>query len=67
MKSEECQSLLADYGERVLNNANSVSNAQYEMTTGVGTTRANVKVRTTDIHSIKSNLKHNTLLKALGG
>lgn len=39
----------------------------YEVTSMSGKTRANARVSTTDRHSYNSNLKYNTLLKALGG
>lgn len=57
--------------QRVANSAKAMHNAQgYTGDTIVGSgskPRAHGMVRTTDIHSARSNAKYNTLLKALGG
>ena len=68
MKSDEMVAILEGYGSTVMNIANDSGHAgdQYEMTTNVGQTRASVKVKAANIHAVKSNLKYNTLLKALG-
>lgn len=66
MKSEEMQNILNEYGNKVMNNLEPTLTKTYEMQTVVGRTRSNVTVRATSIHAKRDNLKHNTLLKALG-
>lgn len=66
MKSPEMQSVLKEYGDRVMNLLPSSTTRTYEQTTVVGTTRSNVTVRATSYEARKDNLKNNTLLKALG-
>ena len=61
MKSPEMQSALSEYGAAVAKRAGE----GYEATTAVGKTRANVKISAATAHAWFSNLKHNTLLKAL--
>lgn len=68
MKSPEIMSVLESYGSAVLDIANNSGHAgdEFEMDSGIGQTRGNVKVKAANIHAVKSNLKYNTLLKALG-
>lgn len=63
LKSSEIGSYCKELAEGVASRAGD----GYEVTTMVGKTRANARVSTTDWKSYKSNMKHNTLLKALGG
>lgn len=64
MKSEEMQSVLAEFASNIY--ARLDSKKGYEMKDPiVGKKRANVTIRTASAHAYYSNLKHNSLLKAL--
>lgn len=68
MKSSEMQAVLKGHASAVLNRANSTgSGGGYEMDSYVGQNRANAMVYADTYKARKNNLKHNTLLKALGG
>lgn len=68
MQSSEVQSMLNQYGSRVLNAANGSGHAgdDYSMQQSIDSQRAKVLIKPNSIHARRSNLKHNTLLKALG-
>lgn len=61
LKSNEIQKDLFERGKRVQETAGS----DYELDARVGKKRANVQITAKSIKAKKSNLKHNTLLKAL--
>ena len=61
LKSGEMQGLLQEKGQAVAERAGDV----FELTVSPGQKRANAKISTTDIKSMKKNAKHNILLKAL--
>ena len=69
MKSDEVMAVIEKAAGRVCDAANSMGNAgdAYEMHTGLGSTRAHANVSPANIHAVRSNAKHNTLLKALRG
>lgn len=64
LQSDEMISVLSEYGEGVLNRAGATD---YKMETGHGKKRANATITPNSPKAYYSNLKHNTLLKALGG
>ncbi len=61
LKSGEMQGLLQEKGQAVAERAGD----GFELTVSPGQKRANAKISTTDIKSMKRNAKHNILLKAL--
>ena len=61
LRSGEMQSLLQEKGQAVAERAGD----GFELTVSPGQKRANAKISTTDIKSMKRNAKHNILLKAL--
>lgn len=61
LKSGEMQGLLQEKGQAVAERAGD----GFELTVSPGQKRANAKISTTDIKSMKKNAKHNILLKAL--
>ena len=61
LRSGEMQGLLQEKGQAVAERAGD----GFELTVSPGQKRANVKISTTDIKSIKKNAKQNILLKAL--
>ena len=61
LRSEEIQTELKRRGQRV----QEAAGAGYEMDARVGVNRANVQITAKTFRARKSNLKHNTLLKAL--
>lgn len=61
LKSGEMQGLLQEKGQVVAERAGD----GFELTVSPGQKRANAKISTTDIKSMKRNAKHNILLKAL--
>ena len=65
LRSEDIQSVLNEYGQRVQTNTGNAED--YQTQVSVGKVRANVVIRCINTASIKDNLKNNTLLKALGG
>lgn len=69
LRSEAMQEILSDYAEQVRGRctAGEVGVEEYETSTSVRGTRAVSTVRAATYHARNSNLKHNTLLKALGG
>lgn len=69
LRSDAMQGILADYAEQVRSRctAGNVGTEEYEAATQVRGTRAVATVRAATPHARNSNLKYNTLLKALGG
>ncbi len=61
LRSGEMQGLLQEKGQAVAERAGD----GFELTVSPGQKRANAKISTTDIKSMKKNAKHNILLKAL--
>lgn len=61
LRSGEMQGLLQEKGQAVAERAGD----GFELTVSPGQKRANAKISTTDIKSMKRNAKHNILLKAL--
>lgn len=68
MQSSEMQAMLNQYGNRVLNAANGSGHAgdDYSMEQSIDSQRAKVVIKPNSTHARRSNLKYNTLLKALG-
>ena len=64
LKSDEMISVLAGYGEGVVKRAGA---DDFKMTTSHGQRRANATITANSIKAHHKNMKHNTLLKALGG
>lgn len=62
LKGEEMQSICSSYGDAIL----SVAGEGYKKTVHVGRNRANCSVKTDTPKAYYSNLKHNTLINALG-
>jgi len=69
LKSSEMQKVLKEYGETVLNNCEqgSTPSTEYALSVKAGGTRASAKIYAATPKAVRSNAKHNTLLKALGG
>lgn len=69
LKGEAMQGILESYAEQVRNRCTygSAGPEEYEVDTRVRGTRAVATVRAATPHARNSNLKNNTLLKALGG
>lgn len=69
LKGAEMQGILGEYASEVQSRctAGNVGPEEYEAAVSVRGTRAVGTVRTDSPHAYYSNLKHNTLLKALGG
>lgn len=69
LKGQPMQDILADYAEQVRSRctAGSVGPDEYEVSTRVRGSRAVATVRAATPHARNSQLKYNTLLKALGG
>lgn len=69
LKGTAMQDVLSAYGEGVRNNctAGSVSPNEFEVKVKVRGTRAVATVSASTPHARNSNLKHNTLLKAVNG
>lgn len=63
MQSSAMKSICTEAANRVAERAGD----GYEVTTMVGATRVNARVSPANAHAYYSNLKYNTLLKALGG
>lgn len=61
LRSAEMQNLLREKGKEVADRAGD----GFELTVSPGQKRANAKISTTDIKSMKKNAKQNILLKAL--
>lgn len=66
--SQEICDLCTQHAERIASRANSMYGATgYKVSPGrPGKMRAHAIVYTGDMHSVNSNRRHNTLLKALG-
>lgn len=64
MKSPEMQEILGQYGDQVVSRCGS---RNYKAVVRTGQKRANVTISPADAAAFYSNLKHNTLLKALKG
>lgn len=63
LQSAEMKSVIDDYVNQVQKRAGD----EYEAVVKTGATRVSGTVRAATPHAYYSNLKHNTLLKALGG
>lgn len=66
MNSSAMQGILSEYGASVQNTANDMGSGDYDLEVGTGKTRAHAYVKASDLIAVRSNYKHNTLLKALG-
>lgn len=66
LKSPEIVGKVEDVAHRVCDAAVEGSGRSYAVSTTIGARRGWASVKATDAHSYYSNLKHNTLLKALG-
>lgn len=62
MKSEEMQAILKQYGDQIVGRC---GDRNYKAVVRTGKKRANVTISPADAAAFYSNLKHNTLLKAL--
>lgn len=70
MKGPECQSVLAERGSEVLSRADGmkeIKRAEYSASTKPLNWIAVTTVRCDNALAVKDCLKHNTLIKALGG
>lgn len=69
LKGEAMQGILTDYAEQVRGRctAGNVGPEEYEVRTTVRGSRAVATVQAKTRHARNSNLKHNTILKAVGG
>lgn len=69
LKSAEMQGILTEKAEEVRQRctAGNVSPDKYEASTTVKSSRAVATVRAATAHAANSNLKHNTLVKAVSG
>lgn len=69
LKSPEMQNVLRQKAETVRNNCTqgSTPSSEYGVSVKAGGTRAAAKIYTKTPKAARSNSKHNTLLKALGG
>ncbi len=70
MKSEEMGQMTADIGEEVrkaCGGIGSASSDEYSISTKVFGDRVSTEIETETVRACQSNLKHNTLAKALGG
>lgn len=65
LNSPEIQAELLRRAERIREAANGMGSGVYEADVKPGKNRAHAMVKTTDFISMKSNAKHNTLLKAM--
>lgn len=65
MNSQEMQDDLLERANRIKDRADSVGSGRYKADVQPGKTRAHARVKTTDIVSMASNRKHNTLLKSI--
>lgn len=66
MNGAGCVSLIGSKGEMVKGRADSMGSATYETNCQPGKNRCHAIVYTPDLHAIRSNAKHNSLLSALG-
>ena len=64
LRSDEMIGVLSEYGNAVVNRAGA---EDFKTKTSHGQKRANVTISPNSPKAYYSNLKHNTLLKALGG
>lgn len=69
LKGAEMQKILTDYAEKIRQNctAGEVGAEEFEASTTVRGSRAVATVYPGTAHAYNSNLKHNTLIKAMGG
>jgi hypothetical protein len=67
LKEPMMQTLVRGYGESAKRNAEAMSGHVYELTVKTGRKRAKAIIAAGDHAAYFSNLKHNTLLKAIGG
>lgn len=65
--SEEVQSFCLEQANAIKTRAESMGSGEYSATVQAGKNRAHASVITTDAKSIRSNSKHNSLLKAMRG
>ena len=66
LKSQEIVGKVEDIAHRVCDAAVESSGRSYEVETTIGAKRGWASVKAADAHAYYSNLKHNTLAKALG-
>lgn len=66
LKSQEIMGKVEDVAHRVCDVAVESSGRSYEVDATIGARRGWASVKAADAHAYYSNLKHNTLLKALG-
>ena len=66
LKSQEIMGKVEDVAHRVCDVAVESSGRSYEVETTIGARRGWASVKAVDAHAYYSNLKHNTLAKALG-
>lgn len=67
MNSEGVEEYLLFMAKAMKYRAENMGSGEYEADVQLGVNRAHARVKTTDILSIASNAKHNSLLKALKG
>lgn len=65
MQSGEIQGLVTRAANQMKASADSMGSGRYVVKSGMGKVSAHAIVGTTDIVSIKSNAKHNSLLKSI--
>ncbi len=66
LKSQEMKNICKEYADGIASRASSVSEgAEYSAASFVGQNRAGATVKPDNPHAYYSNLKHNTLLKAM--
>ena len=66
LRSSEMKSICKEYAQKVVSRANASSDgAEYKATEFTGKNRAGASVSPDNPHAYYSNLKHNTLIKAL--
>lgn len=65
LNSPEVQSELLGRAEAIKERADSMGSGEYAADVQPGRNRAHAMVKTTDAKSVRSNAKHNTLLKSL--
>lgn len=66
MNSGACVSLIGGKGESVKGRADSMGSATYKTNCQPGKNRCHAIVYTPNLHAIRSNAKHNSLLSAIG-
>lgn len=67
MNSAGVQAFLLEQASAIRQRADSIGSGKYKADVQAGQNRAHARVSTTDIESMASNRKHNTLLKCMRG